>query len=91
VLDTGGLAAADPALDLVGAWHLLESAPRQVLRSALGCGPLEWEPGKAWALEQAVGLVWYYVDSNPAMSRTGRRTLDRILEDEDGMTAEDPP
>jgi hypothetical protein len=26
-----------------------------------------------------MGLVWYYVESNPAMSRMGRRTLDRIL------------
>jgi hypothetical protein len=25
-----------------------------------------------------MGLVWYYADSNPAMSRMGRRTLDRI-------------
>lgn len=26
-----------------------------------------------------MGLVWYYAESNPAMSRLGRRTLDRIL------------
>jgi hypothetical protein len=26
-----------------------------------------------------MGLVWYYADSNPAMSQTGRRTLERIL------------
>ncbi|MBW8801729.1 MAG: phosphotransferase [Streptomyces sp.] len=28
-----------------------------------------------------LGLVWYYVKSNPPMSRTGRRSLERILED----------
>lgn len=32
VLDGGGFAAADPALDLVAAWHLLEDRPRQVRR-----------------------------------------------------------
>lgn len=80
VLDTGGFGPADPALDLVGAWHLLESGPRQVLRQALRCDDLEWERGKAWAFEQAMGLVWYYVESNPSMSRLGRRTLDRILD-----------
>ncbi|MEU4794785.1 aminoglycoside phosphotransferase family protein [Streptomyces sp. NPDC023327] len=80
VLDTGGFGPADPALDLVGAWHLLRPGPRDVLRRALGCDDLEWERGKAWAFEQAMGLVWYYVESNPTMSRTGRRTLDRILE-----------
>jgi hypothetical protein len=26
-----------------------------------------------------MGLVWYYADSNPVMSRLGRTTLDRIM------------
>ena len=81
VLDVGGLGPADPALDLVAAWHLLDPAPRQVLCDALGTGDLEWQRGMAWAFQQAMGLVWYYADSNPAMSRTGRRTLERILAD----------
>jgi aminoglycoside phosphotransferase (APT) family kinase protein len=81
VIDVGGLGAADPALDLVAAWHLLEPGPRQALRDALGCGALEWRRGLAWAFAQAMGLVWYYVDSNPAMSLLGRRTLERIMDD----------
>jgi hypothetical protein len=28
-----------------------------------------------------MGLVWYYVESNPVMSRMGRRSLERILAD----------
>lgn len=80
VLDTGGFGPADPALDLVSAWHLLQPGPREVLRRTLACDDLEWERGKAWAFEQAMGLVWYYVESNPTMSRMGRRTLDRVLE-----------
>ncbi|KKD01880.1 aminoglycoside phosphotransferase, partial [Streptomyces sp. WM6386] len=80
VLDTGGFGPADPALDLVSAWHLLQPGPREVLRQTLHCDDLEWERGKAWAFEQAIGLVWYYVETNPTMSRMGRRTLDRILE-----------
>jgi aminoglycoside phosphotransferase (APT) family kinase protein len=82
VLDVGGLGPADPALDLVSAWHLLEAGPRQVLRDDLGCGDLDWARGKAWAFQQAMGLVWYYADSNRSMSRIGRRTLDRIMADE---------
>ncbi|MFD2768218.1 phosphotransferase [Micromonospora eburnea] len=81
VLDVGGLAPADPALDLVGAWHLLEAGPRWVLRENLGCDEPEWERGKAWAFVQAMGLVWYYVASNPGMSRMGQRTLERIMAD----------
>ncbi len=79
VLDVGGLGPADPALDLVAAWHLLEPGPRQVLRDRLGSADLDWERGRAWAFVQAMGAVWYYVDSNPPMSRIGRRTLERLL------------
>lgn len=79
VLDVGDMAPADPALDLVAAWHLLEDHPRQALRDDLRCDDLEWERGRAWAFQQAMGLVWYYAASNPAMSELGRRTLERIL------------
>jgi aminoglycoside phosphotransferase (APT) family kinase protein len=78
VLDVGQLEPADPALDLIAAWHLLEAGPRQVFRASLGCDDLEWERSKAWAFQQALGLVWYYAETNPAMSRMGRRTLERI-------------
>jgi aminoglycoside phosphotransferase (APT) family kinase protein len=79
VIDVGSLGPADPALDLVGGWHLLEAGPRRALRDDLGCSDLEWARGKAWAFEQAMGLVWYYLDSNPAMSLMGRRTLQRVM------------
>ncbi|MBJ7336816.1 aminoglycoside phosphotransferase family protein [Mycolicibacterium sp.] len=81
VLDVGGLSPADPALDLVSAWHLLEAQPRQVMRACLGADDQEWERGKAWAFQQAMGAVWYYVDTNPAFSEVGRRTLSRIIAD----------
>ena len=82
ILDVGGLAPADPALDLVSAWHLLDRVPRQVLRAELECGDLEWERGKAWAMQQAMGATWYYLESNPVMHTMGARTLGRILADE---------
>lgn len=81
ILDVGGLGPADPALDLLAAWHLLEPGPRHAFREKLASDDLEWERGKAWAFVQAMGLPWYYVDSNPTMSQLGRRTLDRILAD----------
>jgi aminoglycoside phosphotransferase (APT) family kinase protein len=82
VLDVGGLGPADPALDLVCAWHLLEAGPRQQLREDLGCDDTEWRRGKAWAFEQAMGTVWYYRESNPPMSRMGEITLQRLIADE---------
>jgi aminoglycoside phosphotransferase (APT) family kinase protein len=87
VIDVGGLQPADPALDLVSAWHLLEDGPRQAFRDDLDCDDLEWERGKAWAFQQAMGLVWYYVESNPAMSRTGQRTIDRLMSDKSSQFA----
>ena len=49
-----------------------------MFRADLQVDDLQWARGTAWALEQAMGAVWYYVDSNPAMSRMGLRTLERI-------------
>src|SRR5262249_44154122 len=72
ILDVGGLGPADPALDLVSGWHLLEAGPRQVLRKDLGCDDLEWERRKAWAFEQAMRVVWYYTRSNPAIRPLGQ-------------------
>lgn len=80
VIDVGGLGPADPALDLVAAWHLLEAEPRDAFRRKLDCDDVEWHRGIAWALEQALGAAWYYAATNTAMSRMGQRTIGRILE-----------
>jgi hypothetical protein len=65
-----------PGLDLCTS--SLPTRPRQVLRERLACEDLEWHRGKEWAFEQALGAVWYYVDSNAAMSHMDRRTLEHI-------------
>ncbi len=82
VLDAGGYGPADPALDLVGAWHLLDAERRTRLRERLGTSDLEWERGAAWAFVQAIGLVWYYEHTNRTMAELGRSTLRRLLEDQ---------
>lgn len=81
VLDGGGFGPADPALDLVSAWHLLDNDMRAMLRDGLEIDTIEWWRGAAWAFQQAMGLVWYYRESNPEMSALGRSTLGRILSD----------
>lgn len=79
VLDGGGFGPADPALDLVAGWHLLDDGPRNIFRQSLGCNDIEWGRGMAWALVQAMGLVWYYRQTNPTMSELGLNTLGRIM------------
>jgi len=79
LLDTGGFQAADPALDLVAAWHLFDDGPREQLRRDLDCSDLQWERGRAWAFQQAAGAYWYYQRSNPTMADMGRTTLERLI------------
>lgn len=79
VLDTGGFGPADPALDLVSVWHLLDPAGRCLVRQTLHCSDVQWGRGMAWALQQAIGLPWYYAETNPDMSRWGIRTLHRLI------------
>jgi len=79
VLDCGGFGPADPAVDLIAGWHLLEDGPRAVFREELARDDLEWERSKAWAFEQSMGAIWYYTESNVTMSKMGQRTLSRIL------------
>jgi aminoglycoside phosphotransferase (APT) family kinase protein len=81
VLDGGSFGPADPALDLVAAWHLLDRDRRDIVRRHLGSGDVEWERGAAWAFQQAMGLVWYYERTNPGMSALSRNTLSRLLGD----------
>jgi aminoglycoside phosphotransferase (APT) family kinase protein len=81
VLDAGKFGPADPALDLVAAWHLFDRDRREIMRIELGSGDVEWQRGAAWAFQQAMGLVWYYERTNPDMSALGRSTLSRLLDD----------
>jgi aminoglycoside phosphotransferase (APT) family kinase protein len=82
LLDGGGFGPADRSLDLVSVWHLLGSEWWDRVREGLGSDDEEWQRGRAWAFEQAMGLWWYYRSSNPEMSRLGERTLRRLLVDE---------
>ena len=83
ILDAGGFGPADPALELVAGWHLLDAHNRILLRTELDCDDLEWKRGKAWALQQAMGAVWYYEKTNHHMHTMGLCTIKRILADEE--------
>lgn len=81
VLDGGGFGPADPALDLVVLWHMFDRTRRERVRQLLGVQDQEWRRGAAWALQQSMGLGWYYARSNPTMSRLGLSTMSRLLSD----------
>lgn len=47
VLDGGGFSPADPALDLVAAWHLLDADARDFVRGQLDVSGKQWWRGAA--------------------------------------------
>ena len=50
------------------------------------CTSLEWERSKAWAFQQAMGLVWYYADSNPVIRTSwAGPPLDRIMAEPEAL------
>lgn len=85
VIDTGSFGPADPALDLIAAWHLFDPPRRDAVRTQVGCADVEWQRSAAWAFQQAMGLVWYYAETNPAMAALGLSTLRRIQETSDWL------
>lgn len=79
VIDTGDASPADAALDLVVAWHMFDAERRERVRSGVGVDEAQWQRGRGWALVQAIGLGWYYAESNPTMAELGRSTLARVV------------
>ena len=65
VLDFGGLAVGNPAVDLVVAWELLDSAARATFREAVGVDGDEWAVARGWALALGVMTFPYYWHSMP--------------------------
>jgi aminoglycoside phosphotransferase (APT) family kinase protein len=66
VLDFGGLAVGDPAVDLVVAWELLDPVARTTFRNAVGVTDGEWSVARGWALALGVMVFPYYWQSMPA-------------------------
>jgi aminoglycoside phosphotransferase (APT) family kinase protein len=79
VIDVGTFTVSDPAMDLQPAWNLFDPATRAAFRAALGSDDAEWRRGMGWSFAQAVGCLWYYVETNPVMSRTAHHTLTALL------------
>jgi aminoglycoside phosphotransferase (APT) family kinase protein len=81
VIDFGATGLGDPATDLIPAWSAFGQAARTIFRDLVGADDCTWRRGRGIALGQAVGLVPYYVATNPALSELGRKMLEEILTD----------
>jgi len=65
LLDFGGLAIGDPAVDLLIAWELLDPPGRAFFHSIVGVDEPTWLRGRAWALAIAAMTFPYYWNTMP--------------------------
>ena len=85
VLDFGGLAIGDPAVDLIVAWEILDPPAREIFRSRLGVDDATWFRGRAWALSITL-MIWYYWSTMP-QRRFSRIAVGRNILIDAGFTA----
>lgn len=87
-IDFGATGVGDPAMDLVAAWSVFGPAGRAAFRDALASDGLldggAWARARGYALHQAVLIVPYYVESNPAFAAEAVRIVAAVLADVDG-------
>ena len=79
VIDFGGAGAGDPATDVIAAWAVFGPAGRAAFRAALAVDDGAWERARGIALHQAVMIVPYYAETNPAFVTLAQRTIAQIL------------
>jgi aminoglycoside phosphotransferase (APT) family kinase protein len=81
VIDWGGLAAADPACDLMAAWSFLPADEREIFREELGVDDATWARGRGWALSVALIALPYYWTTNPVRVAYSWERIREVLAD----------
>jgi aminoglycoside phosphotransferase (APT) family kinase protein len=81
VIDWGGLAAGDPATDLLPAWNLFHGASRDAYRNALGADEAAWARGRGLALSISIVALPYYLDTIPVRAQRAHSVIREVLAD----------
>lgn len=71
VLDSGSFGPADPALDLVCAWHLFNRNQHEVIRARLGSSEVEWKQRGCMGIRASHGLDLVLPEQQQNHERTG--------------------
>jgi aminoglycoside phosphotransferase (APT) family kinase protein len=79
VLDFGGLAVGDQAVDLVAGWELLDAPTRETFRQELEVDDATWRRSAGWALFVAVVTFPYYWATMPARCTSRRVMVQAVL------------
>lgn len=81
VIDFGGLAVGDPAVDLMIAWSTFSSETRNVFRDALKVDHDTWARGRGWALSVSLLELPYYLHTNKPLAEKAQRTINEVIAD----------
>lgn len=81
VIDWGGVALGDPAVDCMVAWNLLTAATRPAFRERVDVDDATWSRGRAWAFSVALVALPYYRDTNEQITRYSRYAIEQVLAD----------
>ncbi|MEV5975873.1 aminoglycoside phosphotransferase family protein [Streptomyces sp. NPDC052114] len=84
VIDFECMGTADPAVDLIAAWYLMDAGSRAAFRTALGPATDDamWARGRGWALSIALDELSYYRETNPRMATTARHVIGQLTDGE---------
>lgn len=80
VIDWGLCGVGDGACDLLSAWAMFDSAPRDVFRKAIGASDAEWLRGAGWALSMAV-IYLPYAYEHGLRCDMSEKMIDRLMEE----------
>lgn len=81
VIDFGALRAADPAGDLLPAWHVFSGEARDVFRAEADVDDDAWARGLGWALSIELVAIPYYRDRAPERTRNSIALVAGMLAD----------
>jgi aminoglycoside phosphotransferase (APT) family kinase protein len=84
VIDFGGLAVGDQAVDALVAWNLFSGESREAFRAALGLDEAAWARGRGWALSVALIALPYYLRTEPGIVAGSRHAIAEVLADQPG-------
>jgi aminoglycoside phosphotransferase (APT) family kinase protein len=81
VIDFGSIGVADPAVDVIAAWSVFGPDGRHAFRVALDVDDGTWVRARGLALHQALQIIPYYRETNPAFVDVAKRTVAAVLDD----------
>ena len=79
VIDFGGMAVGDPAVDVMPAFAYLPPEARDAFRAEVAVDDATWLRGQGWALSMGINALPYYRHTNPDAVALSHRCIEAVL------------